>query len=225
MALAPWAAAFTLEAGSPIVIARAPRLLAITASDALILEAILITFAAPLAGVAIASCRRDGALASLVAAAGAFVAVSLLAGLAVAAAGGADVAVILQGRAALMAVALALGALGALCASIFRDVLDAAACALLITVTAAGGLLAAGPASADLSESAIDAGLLASPLVAVTSASQIDLLRTGTLYRLSPISHRRFAYPEWWSASAWYLLVAGGCAAGMAYKRGNSRDF
>ena len=106
---------------------------------------------------------------------------------------------------------LALASFGALCAAIFVDVLDAAAAALLTVLVAAAGLIGSGPASADLTERAINAGLLASPVIAATAAARIDLLRSALLYQLSPIAHRRFEYPDWESVSAWYLLVAGCC--------------
>ena len=60
---------------------------------------------------------------------------------------------------------------------------------------------------------AINAALAASPLVATASAASFDLLRTDVLYRLSPIAHVRFDYPDWPASVTLYLLLA---AAGFA---------
>lgn len=205
---------------------RSPGVFGIVATDALVFEAVLVTIAAPIAGAAIAA-SADGSVGAtlrrLLVVLGVFIGSSFLLGWVASRAGALDVVVLTQSRVALAATVLALGSVGALCATIFVDVLDAAGAALLAALVAAAGLIGSGPPSADLTERAINTGLLASPVIAATSAARIDLLRSAALYQLSPIAHRRFEYPDWVSVSAWYLLVAGCCLAAMAWKRRGSR--
>jgi len=221
LAFAPWLAAFAVSGHSPLAVVRSPGVLGIVATDALVFEAILVTIAVPIAGASIGS-SSDGSvratLRRLLMALSVFIGTSLIIGFGASRAGALDSIVLLQSRAALAATALALASLGALCAAIFVDVLDAAGAAVLAALVAAAGLIAAGPASAYLTERAINAGLLASPLIAATAAARIDLLRSAILYQFSPIAHRRFEYPDWGSVLAWYLLVAGCCLVGMAWK-------
>lgn len=212
--------AFIVSGHDLATVLRASGVRAIVATDALVFEAMLVTIAAPLAGVAIASSRGPARATCRVLATtlGSFIGVSLLVGFTVSRGGALDPGVLLESRAALAATALALASVGALCATLFDNVLDAAGTTLLAVLLAACGLLGAGPATSSLPERAINAGLLASPLIAVTSAARIDLLRSAGLYHLSPIAHRRFEYPEWSAVSAWYLCVAGCCLAGMVLK-------
>jgi hypothetical protein len=97
----------------------------------------------------------------------------------------------------------------------FRDEVDAAACAALIAVAAATTFVAAGPALADAPARLIDATLLASPVVATAATAGLDLVRTEPLYRLTPVAHRQFTYPEWYAACAAYLTAAMFCFAGV----------
>ena len=222
LACVPWLSAFAVSGHSPLEAMRSPGILAIVATDALVFEAIMVTIAAPIAGASIASSSdRSGGttLSGLLLALLAFISTSLIIGLGAAQAGALDVIVLVQSRVALAATTLAMASLGALCAAIFVDVLDAAGAALLTALVAATGLIGSGPAGADLTERAINAGLLASPVIAATSAARIDLLRSAALYQLSPIAHRRFEYPDWGAVSASYLLVAGTCLIAMAWKR------
>ena len=200
---------------------RSPGVFAIVATDALVFEAILITITAPIAGAAIASSSGGSVgatLRRLVVALSVFIGTSFILGWGASRAGALDVVVLMQSRVALAATTLALASVGALCAAIFADVLDAAGAALLAALVAAAGLIGSGPPSADFTERTINAGLLASPVIAATSAARIDLLRSAALYQLSPIAHRRFEYPDWVSVSASYLIVAGCCLIAMAWK-------
>jgi hypothetical protein len=117
-------------------------------------------------------------------------------------------------RATLWAATVALAALGAFCASSFSDPLDAAGCALAVALVVAAGVLVVGPAAAGAPTRVINAALLASPIVAITSAADIDILRGNLLYRLSPLAHIRFDYPAWQTAFGVYITV--GCACFLA---------
>ena len=213
--------AFAVSGRQPLEVLRSPGVFAIVATDALVFEAILVTIAAPIAGAAIGA-SADGStsttLRRLLVALAVFIGTSFLFGSAVSRAGALDAVVLMQSRVALAATTLALASVGALCAAVFANVLDAAGAAVLAALVAAAGLIGSGPPSADLTERAINAGLLASPVIAATSAARIDLLRSAALYQLSPIAHRRFEYPDWVSVSVWYLSVAGCCLIAMAWK-------
>lgn len=111
-------------------------------------------------------------------------------------------------HAALWAAAFALGALGALCASVLTDPLDAAACALGLAIAASAGVLVAGPIIGEAPIGAINAALQASPIVAIASAADFDILRMELLYRLSPLAHGRFDYPTWQATCGWYVGLA-----------------
>jgi hypothetical protein len=221
LACVPWLSAFAVSGRSPLDAMRSPGIFAIVVTDALVFEAIMVTIAAPIAGAAIASSSdRSGrtTLSRLLLALAAFMGTSFIVGLGAAQAGALNVTVLVQSRVALAATTLALASLGALCAAVFVDVLDAAGAALVAALVAATGLIGSGPAGADLTERAINVGLLASPVIAATSAARIDLLRSAALYQLSPIAHRRFEYPGWVCVSVSYLLVAGCCLIAMAWK-------
>jgi hypothetical protein len=119
----------------------------------------------------------------------------------------------------LAAAAIALAGLGAWCGSTFRDPLDAAACSVTAALIATCGLFFLGSLSADLPTPVVNAALLANPIVAVASAANIDLLRFEFLYQISPIAHRRFDYPAWHLAVAFFALVSLMAAAGVARAR------
>jgi hypothetical protein len=190
----------------------------VSAADAIVATSILATIAAPLAGAAIGRRARDagrsaaGVLTLGVVAATALSAAvrwslwdrSLGAG------------PILTSHLTLGAASLALTMIGALAAVCFDDVLDAAALSLSFALVAAGGLIAMGPAAGRLPTPIVNAALMASPVFAVASAANIDILRGPTLYQLSPIAHARFDYAQWYTSSALFAAVAGLAAAGSA---------
>lgn len=185
-----------------------PAVLRIAAADALVIEALMLVVAAPVAGVAIAR-RRDGAAWRHIAgAAGVFTTVSALAAFAAAAMSGLPMVFAFRSHMALAAVALALTALGAWLSTLCRDLLDACALAVAISVALSAAVLVAGPATARLPQALVDASLLASPPIAVSAAAGIDLLRSEVLYQLSPISHRRFTYPAWSTSAVVYAAAA-----------------
>ena len=93
-----------------------------------------------------------------------------------------------------------------------------AAFSLVITLTAAGGLLVSGAVVADLPRPMIALGLVASPLVVIASAAQIDIVRMDLLYQISPLAHVQIDYPVWHRASAWYLALALTCFLTLTLK-------
>lgn len=106
--------------------------------------------------------------------------------------------------------ALAALALGLLCSTLIADLSAAAAvvyAAVALTLVApvlGGPLLERLPDA----QGAIQATLASSPVIAVASALDFDILRTETLYRLSPIGQRRFTYPSAESLSLLFLAFA-----------------
>ncbi len=171
--------------------------------DAFLYCAWALVVGAPLAGVARASQPR--AL---------LVAVMLLAGVSatihIATLGSRveTISFVAASHATLASAAVALAALGALCAATFRDRLDAAAAAVTAALLLSGGVLVAGTPVADAPRAVIEAALTASPVVAIASAAGIDLARTEVLYQVSPLARLHFDYPTWYAASAWYLAAA-----------------
>lgn len=117
------------------------------------------------------------------------------------------------------AAAFALVALGAWCGSTFRDPLDASACSVSMALVATCGLFVSGSLGADLPTPVVNAALLANPIIAVGSAADIDLLRSDFLYQISPIAHRRFAYPAWYLSAGYFSMVSLMAAAGVARAR------
>jgi hypothetical protein len=111
-------------------------------------------------------------------------------------------------HAALGAAVIGCAALGAAARACFPNELDAAACSLLTVMAAGFGVFVIGPAAIDLPAAALNLALVASPVVAVASAADIDLFRGDLLYHLSPIAHRQFDYPQWYSAAGLYFVVA-----------------
>jgi hypothetical protein len=103
-----------------------------------------------------------------------------------------SVAFVTTSHAVLTASALSLMAFGGLCAVVWADVLDAAACALVGTLVVTTGVLVAGAPVADAPRALIDAALTASPIVAIASAANIDVIRMDVLYQISPLSHVGF---------------------------------
>jgi hypothetical protein len=182
-------------------------------ADALLYTGAAAIFAAPVAGVAAAMrIRSTGSVRAGVrlvfTVATLFVSVSGALTAAWGVAGGEVMPFVARSHATLFAVTLALTSWGALCGLWFRDPLDAAALALLAIIVAAGGLLLGGAAVAELPPRALAAGLLASPLVVLASAANIDIVRVGVLYQISPLAHMQMDYPAWQFACGSYLVLA-----------------
>ena len=167
--------------------------------DQLLLATLALLVAAPVAG-AIMESRRSLAAVLVAAATASLAAHGLL--------HDAPSVVLVEAHVVLLAAIAALAGGGALCRACFPDPLDAVGAAILIGIAITLGLFAAGPATGLLSTTAIDGALAANPIVAVSSALNIDILRGPLLYQLSPIAHRQFSYPTWWYAGALYAVAA-----------------
>ena len=171
-----------------------------------ILEAAILVVAAPICGVALATRRFRGALLAVVLFA---LALLISAGWTMALWNWSSAAArsVLVSHATLAVIGLALAALGGWFGSTLRDPLDAAGFSSSTALVAALGLFAAGPLAADLPTGIVNAALAVNPIVASASAADVDLLRTDLLYRISPLAHRRFEYPTWYSPLALYGAV------------------
>ena len=186
------------------------------AVESLLLEALAIIVAGPLAGVAVATSAADGR-------GGAWIVrrCVLLAGLfAIASAAGswlldpvASVATLIPSHITLWAAACASVAIGAASTRMFDHPLDAAATALLLALAAGVGLFVGGPVMAEAPAAVVNAALVASPVVAIASAANVDVLRGELLYRFSPIAHGEFQYPAWVTACTLYAVLAVICFA------------
>ena len=179
----------------------------------IVIEAALVTCVAPIAGVATAR-QSHGSIRGLVSfAAGVIVFVAICGTLTRFQSASAAWTTIVQTQAVVACAALALGAIGAGASMRFRDVLDAAGLSLAIAVLSSTGVFVAGGPLADLSTGALNAAMLASPVVSAAAAANIDLFRSAFLYEHSPVAHRLFAYPPWYWAAALYALAAVLCGA------------
>jgi hypothetical protein len=177
--------------------------------DALLYTAACVVVAAPLAGVWVAS-RRHRPLETarrLGIATAIFCAVS--AALAAARLGGepGTLLLVVTSHAVLGSVTLALAALGAFVGTLLRDPLDAAALSVGMTLLAGFGVLVAGAPVALLPAPALEAALLASPVLTVATAAHVDLVRSDIWYQISPLAHVRLDYPSWTTVCAAYLLA------------------
>jgi hypothetical protein len=119
-----------------------------------------------------------------------------------------DANTVLRSHVILWAAALALATLGAMCAAIFGEPLDAAACAIGAALFAATALFVGGPALDNIPRWLLDASLVANPIVATAASANIDLFRMDLLYQLSPLAHRHVEYPAATTTFAAYVLIA-----------------
>lgn len=204
-----------------------PGVLRLLSADAFLIEAAAVTVIAPVAGAMLAAGASSppSQRRAILLAGAAFVGASLATALVASFRTGYPPILVFRGHLTLAIVACALAAFGALVGSFARNALDAAGVALAGSVIAAAALLVGGPATAGLSERAIDAGLLASPPVAIVSAAEIDLLRNAVFYRLSPVSHRHFTYPAWNTSALAYGAFAAGCVGLMTLRNHRQRGF
>jgi hypothetical protein len=196
--------------------------------DALLYSAACIVVAAPLAGVAVASGRRRPALDTvrrLAAATAIFSAVSAMLTVARLGLDPEALRFAVTSHAVLASVTLALAAFGAWLGSLMRDPLDAAALAITAALTAAYGVLVAGAPVGELSAPILKAALLASPVMTVATAAQVDLVRSDIWYQISPLAHIRLEYPAWGTMCGAYLAAAcGGFFATMWCRAGRGPE-
>ena len=189
----------------------------------------LLLIAAPLAGVAVAARNRilaplEGAwpatrrtCATLLLGAVAWTAAAAGLTAVVAAAAGDGVSTPLMAAHAVQgAAALALAFVGALAATWFREPLDAGAFSLAVAVTGSVGILGAGTLVERLPGALVEWAVAGSPLLAISSAAHIDVMRTDTVYQISPLAHVQMPVPPWPAATALYIVVAAACAVALA---------
>ena len=119
---------------------------------------------------------------------------------------------LLTGHVVLAASGYMVLAAGTLARRVWRRPLDAAGVTAALTGVLVAGLLALGPAVPAVPTWVVNLLLRLNPVVAVTAAADIDLLRTGAIYRLSPVPHWMFEYPGWLSS----VTVYAGAAAAFA---------
>jgi len=185
----------------------------VTTATLPILEAVVVVVAAPIAGVALCA-HRHRVASRAVGVFGFLLVASAVWTMSLWGWSAAALRIVCLSHAMLAITGLAFAALGAWCRAALRDPLDAAAVSTGAALVAAFGLFAAGPAIADLPTGIINAALSSNPIVSTASAAGVDLLRTDLLYRLSPLAHRRFEYPSWYSGLALYATLLMIFAAG-----------
>jgi hypothetical protein len=120
-----------------------------------------------------------------------------------------EVRTVVWSHAILWAAALTLSMLGAACASIYREPLDAGAAAVGLAVLGTIALFAGGPALDAIPEALLQAALAVNPIVATAASADIDLWRTHVLYQVSPFAHRHVEFPDIGTTLVAYLLIAG----------------
>jgi asparagine N-glycosylation enzyme membrane subunit Stt3 len=111
--------------------------------------------------------------------------------------------------------------LGLFASTVLSDEISAAFWTYLLLVALAAGPLLAGPwiPWIPAPEKGIELLLLASPLVSVSAACDLDIMRTEALYRWTPIGQWRFHYPHWLSSFAFGLALSGLFFAGSFFKK------
>lgn len=119
-----------------------------------------------------------------------------------------DANTLLLSHVMLWAAALALATLGAVCAPMFEEPLDAAACAIGVALAATTPVFVGGPALDSIPRWLVNASLVANPIVATAASANIDLFRMDLLYRLSPLAHGHVEYPAATTTLAAYVLIA-----------------
>jgi hypothetical protein len=177
-----------------------------TAVSLLTADVVIATLICPVT-TTLAPTRRVIALA----AAGA--ALWILSSAATLAAAGLDLRSIGIAHLVLMTAALASAGTGRALRTLFSDPLDAVAIALGASLVASFGVFAMGRVAGELPPHVLDATLAANPLVAVTSAANIDIFRTEMLYRTSPVAHQMFNYPAWQQSAGLFIAIAATAAA------------
>jgi hypothetical protein len=119
-----------------------------------------------------------------------------------------DASTLVSAHAILGAAALAFATLGAACARMFREPLDAAACATGLALLTAFALFAGGPVLDSIPPWFLTAALAVNPIVATATSANIDLFRMDLLYQLSPLAHRHVEYPALITTFGVHVLAA-----------------
>ena len=109
---------------------------------------------------------------------------------------------------------LAAGAVGMLCAQVFRDTLFGTECATLFWCILMGGALLLNPLQryVDDPQPFIPVVLHLNPLIAVHGIFEgLDIFRNPVLYERTPVTSYLYNYPRPWSLVGVWQLVIGGC--------------
>lgn len=128
---------------------------------------------------------------------------------------------LLAGHVVLAASGSMILAAGTLARRVWRHPLDATGVTAALTAALVAALLALGPAVGAVPAWVVNLLLRLNPVVAVTAAADIDLLRTGAIYHLSPVPHWMFDYPGWLSSAGTYAAAAA-AFAGLNHLRRES---
>ncbi len=113
---------------------------------------------------------------------------------------------------------LAAGAVGMLCAQVFRDTLFGTECATLLWCILMGGALLLNSLQryVDDPQPFIPLVLHLNPLIAVQGIFEgLDIFRNPVLYELTPVTSYDYRYPNpWYLIGVWQLVIGGCCFLG-----------
>ena len=113
---------------------------------------------------------------------------------------------------------LAAGAVGMLCAQVFRDTLFGTECATLFWCILIGGALLLNPLQryVDDPQPFIPVVLHLNPLMAVQGIFEgLDIFRNPVLYERTPVTSYDYRYPNpWYLVGVWQLGIGGCCFVG-----------
>lgn len=123
---------------------------------------------------------------------------------------------------------LTAGAVGMLCAQVFRDTLFGTECATLLWCVLIGGALLLNPLKryVDDPQPFIPLVLHLNPLIAVHGIFDgLDIFRNPVLYELTPVTSYLYSYPKPWHLVGLWQLVIGGCCFLGAWRMCRSRSY
>lgn len=113
---------------------------------------------------------------------------------------------------------LAAGAVGMLCAQVFRDTLFGTECATLFWCVLIGGAFLLTPLQryVDDPQPFIPVVLHLNPLIAVQGIFEgLDIFRNPILYERTPVTSYDYRYPNpWYLVGVWQLVIGGCCFLG-----------
>ncbi|MDE0398391.1 MAG: hypothetical protein OXL96_11365 [Candidatus Poribacteria bacterium] len=113
---------------------------------------------------------------------------------------------------------LAAGAVGMLCAQVFRDTLFGTECATLFWCVLIGGAFLLNPLQryVDDPQPFISVVLHLNPLIAVQGIFEgLDIFRNPMLYERTPVTSYDYRYPNpWYLVGVWQLVIGGCCFVG-----------
>ena len=113
---------------------------------------------------------------------------------------------------------LTAGAVGMLCAQVFRDTLFGTECATFLWCVLIGGALLLNPLQRYVGDPQPFIPLLLhlNPLIVVYGIFEgLDIFRNPVLYELTPVPSYHYQYPNpWYLAGLWQLVIGGCCFLG-----------